>query len=133
MFRFFDNTNDNELETSLLKINEYLFENTQNSMNILKDIILSTENEQEEEAKGLSSLNDRESQKQAMEYFSQKSKKIAIELIIKSIRNKPTLYTSKIEEYINFSIHLTSFNEELSIKGFELVTTIFKVITITEL
>ena len=88
---------------------------------------ISTSPNKEEEAKGLSALADRDSAQQTTDFHSQKSKILALNFFIKTIKKIPNLGEKKIEEYLNFSIHLCSFNEELSIKGLKLAKTIFKV------
>ena len=130
IFKHFDEATDEEQENALLKIAEFLIDKDPEAIGVLKQIILSTEVVQEEEVKGMSALNDRDSEQKSFEFFSQKSKKLAIELLITSISENPGKYKNQIEEYINFAIHLTSFSDILSVKGFQLAITIFKVLSI---
>ena len=127
LFKFYDKTTDSELEDCLVNLIDGLIVFDEDVLNLLKNIILSSESEQEEEAKGLSALADRDSAQQTTDFHSQKSKILALNFFIKTIKKIPNLGDKKIEEYLNFSIHLCSFNEELSIKGLKLAKTIFKV------
>lgn len=126
-FRLIDKNSDLEIEKILISIVCFIIEKDLEAMKSLKLIILSSEKEQEEEHKGLSALNDRESATQQVEYFSIKSKKIAVNIYSQILSEHSSQFVKKIEENVNFAIHLTSFNECLSIKGLELAARIFKV------
>lgn len=126
VFEYFDKTLDQELEGELGKIIKKLVGTDPEAVQKLKNIILSIETIQEEEVKGLSALNDRESVQKPFDYFTEKSKLLALDLLIALISESPGDYQSQLEEYINFSIHLTSFAESISAKGFQLVSHLFK-------
>jgi hypothetical protein len=115
------------VEIALARIIDFWLKKHPESFKKLKEIILSVEKEQEEENKGLSSLNDRENTQQALEFFSHKSKILASEKLVLQIQARPDLFQSSIEEFLNFSVHLTSFSQKLSLKGLDLAVTIFKV------
>lgn len=129
LFRYYDESIDKDLDNSLILIIKTVLKSDPESMNTLKNIILSTEKEQEEEVKGLSALNDRETTQQTFEYYSYKSKILAIDFFTNSVSSAPEKYEKNIEEYLNFAIHLYSFDGDLSIKGAVLAYKIYTVST----